>query len=246
MANKEQRIKKAFKTSRKLNVKMLKSMAFEVIEECGQSQIYEVTEVPMETRKTLVDIKKVSSYEKMMRMPKAGPDCELPDKCVWQTCHYGPDSCYWTVNCRPTADTSTPHCEFYHSSNLHNGDNQISCQVCWNLQCGQECVDVWENKECHDMIADTGHIKACPADPDYGGDCVDISEPHCYLPNVYYPDAPGEFNCPNGDLEKGIVHLGDLCMYVCSGNIFGGYLTCAVDGNNEGKFNEDGYMPQNC
>lgn len=224
---------------------MLKSMTSETIEECGQSQIYEVTEVSMETRKTLVDVKKVSSYEKIMRFPKE-INCEIPNECLWQTCHYGKDSCYWTVNCRPQAGSNTDHCDVYHSHNLHNGDNQISCKACWNLQCGQDCVDVWNIPECHDMIAGTGRIGACPEDPDYGGDCVDVSEPHCYLPNVYFPDVPGKFDCPTGDLEKGIVHMGGMCFYVCPDNQFGGYLTCKTDGKNEGKFDETSYMPQNC
>jgi len=248
IANKEKRVQKAFETSRRWNVKMLKSMASEVIEECGESEIYEVVEVPMDTaRKTLVEnkpTKQVSAYEKMMR---SGNGCQLPDECVWQTCRYGSDSCYWTVNCRPQADQPDEDCEIYHSSNLHNGNNQIHCDVCFNLQCGPSCTDVWNDPGCNNIISGGGKIKPCPEDPTYGGDCQDLSEPHCYLPEVYYPKAAsaGEFKCPTGDLEKGIVHLDGTCVYVCSTGMFGGTLTCATrDG--EGAFDETMYMPELC
>merc|ERR1719495_2030762 len=33
-----------------------------------------------------------------------GPECHMPESCLWQTCQEGTDSCWWTVNCPDVTD----------------------------------------------------------------------------------------------------------------------------------------------
>merc|ERR1719309_1440227 len=93
-AAKEVTTRRAYKTVSKVTHQQLSALATEVVMECAGSTTYLAQPMPLE------DIE--MSYR---RAPNSlgdffrGDKCNMPEKCLWQTCQIGSDSCWWTVNC---------------------------------------------------------------------------------------------------------------------------------------------------
>merc|ERR1711970_60442 len=163
--------------------------------------------------------------------------CPFHSQCMWQSCHYGSDSCYWTVNCEPTPDPEAPNCDgVIHNSNFHgpNG-NPISCTACFNTQCsgpGYNCSEDWVNR-CGSGAALGNEIGECPNDADLGNDCGEYLR--CAPPGSFPPEhwkgntcglnEPGTFDCTQDEAHLDYVMDGNICMFY-HGDRLDGYVTC--------------------
>jgi len=217
-ASKEHTTRRAYKTITKVTHQQLSALATEVVMECAGSTTYLAQPMPVED----IEI----SYS---RAPNSLGDlfrddgCAMPAKCLWQTCVYGSDSCWWTVNCNDVNDYECSGA-LEHSSIIHNCPNDecnINCKPCFNTKC-PGCPEVWD--DCHGTF-DAGGVPACPDDPVLGKDCGQVFCP-------MYEDIPGgEWNCPGADPGAPKIKAGQTCMLFCPGNQFSGSITCQDDGS---------------
>merc|ERR1719209_2616372 len=206
--------RRAYKTTNKVTLHQMSSMAPEVVAECGRSTVYQMEQVPEEE----IEISYRKAPNSLVDMFKGDGECHMPESCLWQTCQIGKDSCWWTVNC---PDVTDDECNEYleHSSIIHNCPTcQINCHPCYNMQC-PDCPEHWE--ECRPTFDAAHGAGQCPKDPELGKDCGKI-----YCPRK--ADGPGEtWNCPK---DEGLrVEEGHTCVLMCDG-VYGGMVSCNHDG----------------
>merc|ERR1711915_232810 len=225
-AAKEHTTRRAYKTVTKVNHQQLSALATEVVMECAGSTTSLAQPMPLED----IEI----SYS---RAPNSlgdffrGDKCNMPERCMWQTCQIGSDSCWWTVNC----DVDDEDCSgaLEHSSVIHNCPNcNIHCTPCFNKQC-EGCPKTRE--DCHGVFTG-GNVGACPDDPELGKDCGQVFCPmhedipngnwHCPAANKCSLVLPGVTWCSGAPKIK----EGQTCMLFCSENQYGGSITCQNNG----------------
>ena len=109
----------------------------------------------------------------MMDMVSDSSDCTFYKHCLWQTCQYGSDSCWWTVNCPDENDISCEDWILEHSSINHqcqggsgSEDCQINCHPCYNMEC-PNCGDNWA--KCEPELPPK--VTQCPDDSEAGQSC---------------------------------------------------------------------------
>ena len=109
----------------------------------------------------------------MMDMVSDSSDCTFYKHCLWQTCQYGSDSCWWTVNCPDENDISCEDWILEHSSINHDCAHetgeagcQINCHPCYNMEC-PNCGDNWA--KCEPELPPK--VTQCPADSEAGQSC---------------------------------------------------------------------------
>jgi len=210
--------RRAYKTTNKVTLHQMSSMAQEVVAECGRSTVYQVEQVPEEE----MEISYRKAPQSLAEVFSMG--CTTADMCMWQTCHVGTDSCWWTVNCdldEHDCDETLEHNSIIHEcANGHAGDCQVSCKPCYNMQC-PGCPDGWP--ACRPTF-DAHGVHQCPDDPALGKNCGII-----YCP--MHPDvAGGDWECPGAEVDKPAkVQEGQTCMLWCPGHEYGGHITCGHD-----------------
>merc|ERR1711970_1296583 len=214
-ASKEKTSKRSYQTTTKVLVHQLQSMLREVVDECGDSDIYNVEQIKEEDVK--VTVSRAPSGLLDQFFSGRTTECHMPGNCLWQTCTVGVDSCYWTVvNCPADAhDEDTGVC-FDHNEILHdcddvNGGCQWHCTPCFNMEC-EGCTKAWENG-CDTTFAGT-HGTQCPDDPFFGDDCgtpQTTPTPYCPPPE----DIPGGvWDCGNLE-EPGKYPAHTTCILFC-------------------------------
>merc|ERR1712002_35858 len=229
-ASKEKTSKRSYQTTTKVHVHQLQSMLREVVDECGDSDIYNVEQIKDEDVQVTVSRAPSGLWDQFLSGRTT--DCKMPADCLWQTCTVGRDSCYWTiVNCPAGEDVGD--C-LEHNSVLHDcGDTpdecQVSCTPCANLECSG-CQAAW-NDGCVDVFAGKG-VGKCPNDPDFGDNCGKV---YCTPPE----DIPGgELDCEIE--EPGKYPVATTCIFMCDDGEFGGTQVCTEEGTWEQKFWEGG------
>jgi len=164
--------------------------------------------------------------------------CQFHSQCIWQTCIFGTDSCFWTVNC-PAGDVECD--DMIHNNNFHGPDGiPIHCDACFNTQChndNYDCKEDWDNN-CDAGAALDHKLPECDNDADLGNDCG-ISR--CDDPNTFPDDhwkgnqgncdGQGSFICPMDYDHIGYVLAGNMCMFACGDGGNGGYVMCEKDGS---------------
>jgi len=231
-ASKEKITRRAYKTTSKVTLHQMSSMASEVVAECGGSTVFHV--VPASE-----DEFEVSYSRAPQGLGEAflGDDeCTMQGSCLWQTCQVGsPDSCWWTVNC----EANELHCDetLEHNSIIHecagptNQDCQVSCKPCFNTQC-PGCEEAWE-KGCRPGF-ESQHINECPDNPALGKNC---GIAYCMM---HADVAGGAFNCPADEPGAGRIQEGHTCLLFCGTDLaYGGIITC----NKDGTWEESGLSP---
>jgi len=162
--------------------------------------------------------------------------CEFHGECIYQTCQYGTDSCFWTVTCSANDEWCD---DMVHNQNFHDNDTPIHCEMCFNTQCHNDnynCKYDWEHN-C-DAGAELDHkLPECSNDADLGNDC---GAPRCDDPNTIPADhwkgnqgnrdSPGTFDCPQDEDHIGYVLAGNMCIFTCGDGRNGGFVRCEDDG----------------
>ena len=87
----EKQTRLVYTTTTKMMVHHLSSMAQEVMAECEQPNVYQVRQIGNEDLE--ISVSKASSGLIGSLMAEEG--CSMADSCLWQTCQYGSDSCWW-------------------------------------------------------------------------------------------------------------------------------------------------------
>merc|ERR1712236_128685 len=218
-ASKEKTSKRSYTTTTKVLVHQLQSMLREVVDECADSDIYNVEQIKDENVQVTVSRAPSGFWDQFFSGLE--PGCHMPTDCLWQTCTVGHDSCYWTiVNCPATDEQCLDHNMILHDCGDNPSGCQISCKPCANLEC-YGCQEAWE-KGCDDVF-DAKGVPKCPSDPFIGDDCGRV---YCPAPD----DVPGgEWDC--GDLdEPGRYPETTRCTLFCDNNNFGGQQDCMEDG----------------
>jgi len=209
--------RRAYKTTNKVTLHQMSSMAQEVVAECGRSTVYQVEQVPEEE----MEISYRKAPNSLVDMFREDDGCHMPESCVWQTCQIGSDSCWWTVNCDVNEDDCDETLE--HSSIIHDCPNcQINCHPCFNMQC-PDCPEHWE--ECRPAFDHANGAGQCPDDPELGKDCGAI-----YCP-MHADVAGGDWDCPVAGDQPAKVEEKETCILYCRPDThFGGAITCTHDG----------------
>merc|ERR1712042_50764 len=221
IASQQKTTRRAYKTTKKITPHQLSSMASEVVAECAGSTVFQVQPASPEEFSV--------SYS---RAPKSLADaflagkeeCNMEGDCLWQTCQVGSDSCWWTVNCdvnEHDCDETLDHSSVIHECADHtqNGECQISCKPCYNLQC-PGCADSWE--ECRPTF-ESQNVGTCPSDPELGKNCGIV-----YCP--MHSDMPhGHWECPGSEPGDAKIEEGQTCVLWCPDQVFGGMITCKDD-----------------
>eukprot|EP00091_Calanus_sinicus_P021300 TRINITY_DN6233_c0_g1_i1.p1 TRINITY_DN6233_c0_g1~~TRINITY_DN6233_c0_g1_i1.p1 ORF type:complete len:338 (-),score=96.89 TRINITY_DN6233_c0_g1_i1:67-1080(-) len=222
-ASEEKTTRRVYTTTSKMSAHQLSSMAQEVTAECGHSNVYQVKQISEED----LEISVSKAPRKLMDHLREDPGCDMADACLWQTCQYGDDSCWWTVNCDITEDDCQETLE--HNSINHEcadanaNDCQISCKACYNTMC-PGCAEGWE--ACRPVF-DAANMGKCPEDPLLGKNCGQV---YCTMPESV---DGGSWMCPGHDANDPKVKAGQTCMLFC-GIDFGGSMLC----NDEGLWEE--------
>jgi len=160
--------------------------------------------------------------------PLTNGKCSFHAQCFWQTCKFGSDSCFWTVNCPADDDMCD---DMIHNSNFHINDNPISCTPCFNTHC------ILGNVDCnHEYHVDCDHgnaldhfVPECSNNATIGNDC---GATRCDMPSDEdnFNGGKGTFNCINDDGHAYVLE-DHVCMFTCEGSSYpGGYIQCLHDG----------------
>jgi len=218
-AAKEVTTRRAYKTVSKVTHQQFSALATAAVTECVGYTTYLVQPVQVEE----IEISYQRAPISLGKLFGDDDNCMFPHTCLWQTCKYASDSCWWTVNCE---DPEDKYCSgsLEHSQVIHhcpNDECNIACTPCFNLQC-PECPDAWN--ECHPIFSQ-GEVPPCPDDPELGKDCGQV-----FCPMV--DDIPnGNWSCNSGNSADAKQPSGQTCLLFCTGMVYGGSITCEDDGN---------------
>merc|ERR1712179_281554 len=213
------KIQKYFAATRQRDSTVLQD-SFAMLDECRGSRIFEVREVNSSIRSTASSGPAPVELSRHLRSRGDGK-CPFPNKCIWQPCKVGKDSCYWIANC-PMGDL---YCEdMIHNSNFHTNGDPVSCDVCFNTKCGNDCQSAWD--ACKDSGGDlVDEMTECSQDVDVGRDCDRES---CQWPSD--EKYLGVVECKQDSVEDGRVLAGNMCTLTCYNKRPGGYIQCMEDG----------------
>jgi len=155
--------------------------------------------------------------------------CSFHSQCLWQTCKFGDDSCFWTVSCPEGDEWCT---EMIHNSNFHQHDTPITCTACFNIVCKKDGYDCYSDyhENCHDGADFASAVPACTNEETMGNDCGAL---HCDMPSDEdnFNGGKGTFDCIN-DKERAYVLEDHVCLFTCEGSSTptGGFIQCRHDG----------------
>jgi len=194
----------------------------EMKEHCYGHKIFMVEEVDPEDNR----IRKTSFTPAPSNPLLRYDTCKFSSECLWQTCYFGTDSCYWTANC-PTSDHECN--EMIHNHDFNQNDTPMHCNACFNIFCTEEpnCAKEY-HENCSDGADFGGAVPACKNDEDIGNDC---GLNRCPLPSDKdnFNGGKGTFDCIN-DRDRGYVLENHLCIFTCgeTGKP-GGFIQCRKD-----------------
>jgi len=161
--------------------------------------------------------------------------CQFHAQCIWQTCYFGSDSCYWTVTC-PAEDENCD--DMIHNANFHGPDGTpIHCDPCFNTQCNNDnynCQSDWDNCDHGDLMEH--HMEVCSNDADLGNDCgvAMCDDPATFPADHWHGNqghSPGTFDCLMDHDHLGYVLAGNVCFFTCGDGGNGGGVVCKDDGS---------------
>merc|ERR1739838_653599 len=207
----------------------------EMMKECENYKIFRVSEVDPALPKRSPEVSRMPVHGWLDGDRVAG-DCFFPGECVWQTCTYGTDSCYWTVSCPPTPTGESANCDdVIHNSNFHGPDGApIKCEPCFNTQCEKyNCKYSWENgcQLPEEQGGISNRLPECSNDADLGNDC---GASRCVDPNTldaetfkgnHCPTGTAMFDCKQDYDHMGYVLAGHMCLLNC-GDVSCGAVMC--------------------
>jgi len=196
-------------------------------EECKGHKVFMVAEIESEVAPR-------ESFSPAQGNPLTGSlqGCSFHSQCFWQTCKFGSDSCFWTVNC-PAGDASCN--DMIHNSNFHVNGDPISCTACFNTHCkasDYDCDHDW-HVNCNNGQGFEHAVKECSNDATIGNDC---GATRCNIPSDEESWAGGKggtFQCVQDTEHPAYVLEDHLCMFTCPSGNPGGYIQCKHSGKYE-------------
>jgi len=203
----------------------------EMREECRGNRIFEVAEV---TDSAAIPMKSsfgpISASQGMNGTVGQVRDyCEFHTQCAWQTCTFGSDSCFWTVDCPMSDDKCT---DMRHNQNFHINGNPLNCKACFNTVCRNDRYDChydW-HVACKDGAALKHGIPECTNDSDAGIDCGVL---HCPAPSDEdtWKGGKGTFDCLQDNDHPDRVLVNNVCLFTCENGApyGGGVIQCKED-----------------
>jgi len=209
----------------------------EMREECRGHQVFKVEEIDVSLGiRSRTSFGPVPANQSLTGAP-GQENCRFSDKCMWQTCYFGKDSCFWTVSC-PNGDVNCGH--MIHNGNFHVNGNPLTCKACFNTVCNNDdvnCYDEWHNK-CDDGAKLEHAIPECSNEEDAGNDCGVL---HCPVPSDEdtWKGGNGTFSCPQDKDHAAYVLDGHMCMFTCADGFPGGFITCLADSETEPHYEDN-------
>merc|ERR1719228_2153436 len=192
----------------------------EMREECRGHQVFLVAQLDSEASESAPkDSFSPAPVNSLLNAHYGVRSCNFHGQCFWQTCKYGSDSCFWTVNCPATENNCD---DMIHNSNFHHNGDPIECTACFNTFCNTNdynCERDW-NVNCHNGTSFDGPIRKCSNDETIGNDC---GAKRCPIPSdeETWIGGDGIFDCVMDHDHPDYVLENHFCMFTCASGVPG-------------------------